>query len=144
MVDVIRFEGRYRFLSNFHTSTVRFEGITYPTAEHAFQAAKTLDPEVRGRMAQEPTPGRAKRLGRSLELRPDWDLIRVSQMAEIVARKFRQHDDLADDLVATNGSVLVEFNNWHDTWWGVCVCEKHSGEGLNYLGTILMGVRASL
>src|SRR3954468_6821071 len=50
------FQGEYRFLSNFWPAGVEFEGITYPTAEHAYQAAKTLDVALRKRIAAEPTP----------------------------------------------------------------------------------------
>ena len=42
-----KFDGKYAFLSNFAESKISFEGLTYPTVEHAFQAAKTLDEEER-------------------------------------------------------------------------------------------------
>src|SRR4051812_21328901 len=44
---IAEFQGEYRFLSNFWPATVEFEGIRYPTAEHAYQAAKTLDAKER-------------------------------------------------------------------------------------------------
>src|SRR6185369_8674281 len=44
---ILEFQGDNRFLSNFFPAEVIYEGITYPTAEHAYQAAKTLDPEQR-------------------------------------------------------------------------------------------------
>lgn len=36
-----RFDGPFRFLSNFYPCTVEFVGYTYPTTEHGFVAAKT-------------------------------------------------------------------------------------------------------
>ncbi len=38
------FTGEHGFLSNFHPSLMEWEGISYPTAEHAFQAAKSRIP----------------------------------------------------------------------------------------------------
>lgn len=35
------FRGYYRFLSNFVYAPILYEGILFPMAEHAFQAAKT-------------------------------------------------------------------------------------------------------
>lgn len=43
------FGGEYSFLSNFHKCKVEFEGMTYHSVEHAFQAAKNPDPEYRRR-----------------------------------------------------------------------------------------------
>ena len=41
------FHNEYFFLSNFYSHPVVFEGVTYPSNEHAYQAAKTLDLEKR-------------------------------------------------------------------------------------------------
>lgn len=45
--NVKGFFGDYRFLSNFHMAPVWYESILYPSTEHAYQAAKTLDESVR-------------------------------------------------------------------------------------------------
>ena len=44
MAIIDSFRGEYGFLSNFNKSRVEFEGMTYPSVEHAFQAAKNPDP----------------------------------------------------------------------------------------------------
>ena len=44
------FSGKYNFLSNFSNSPIKYEGIVYPTVEHAFQAAKTLNINKRLRL----------------------------------------------------------------------------------------------
>jgi hypothetical protein len=68
------FRGKYRFLSNFWSCSVLYEDITYSSAEHAYQAAKTIDPEQRLLVSQNcPTPGDAKRMGRMLTLRTNWE-----------------------------------------------------------------------
>ena len=71
MIDLFRDE--YRFLSNFYKSPIVFESDTYPTVEHAFQAAKTSDPEERAAIRANANPVIAKRKGRRVTLRPDWE-----------------------------------------------------------------------
>ncbi len=134
-----RFRGEYRFLSNFWPAVVTLDGITYPTVEHAYQAAKILDPTSRGLFYSAATPGDAKRLGRQLtRLRGDWHQVRLAVMADLVRQKFT-HPDLRDRLLATGNRDLIEGNDWGDTFWGVC-----RGVGDNQLGRILMKVREEL
>src|SRR4051794_3834113 len=78
------FQGEYRFLSNFWPAEVVDEGITYPTAEHAYQAAKSLDMGGRRRIARIATPGEAKRAGEAMALRPDWEGIKYGVMLRCV------------------------------------------------------------
>ena len=79
--DAIKeFEGEYAFLSNFYHAPVHYKGINYPTNEHYFQAMKTVDIELRKKIAAAPTPGEAKRLGRHVPLRPLWEDIKEKVM----------------------------------------------------------------
>ena len=133
-----RFEGEYEFLSNFWPSLIVLDRITYPTVEHAYQAAKADDRWERERMAALPTAGAAKRAGRKVALRPDWERVKVGIMEDLVRRKFAD-PGLAEPLLATGKAELVEGNTWNDRFWGVC-----RGEGRNELGKILMTVRAEL
>ena len=133
------FDGEFAFLSNFYEVPVEWEGITYPSTEHAFQAAKVINPAIRMKIAAEPTPGRAKRAGRSVQLRHDWEQVKFDIMLDIVMAKFRQHPDLAEALLDTGDAELIEGNTWNDTTWGV-----YNGKGLNWLGKILMMVRCQL
>ena len=129
------FIGPHRFLSNFFPATVEFEGQVYPSVEHAFQAAKTLDPVKREEIRRAESPGEAKRLGRNLDLRPDWSERRVEIMQELVRSKFRE-ELLRSQLVGTGQEEIVEVSAWGDRFWGV-----HDGMGENRLGKILMEVR---
>lgn len=133
------FKGKYSFLSNFHPSKVKFEGLIYPTSEHAFQAAKTLNMDIRKRFCSYDSPGIAKRMGRKIELRSDWEEVKVSTMKKIVKLKFLQHPVLTKRLLNTGNTKLIEGNTWNDTFWGVC-----RGKGENNLGKILMEVRDEL
>lgn len=134
----------YEFLSNFYPAVVHYEGITYPTTEHAYQAAKTLDRDQRYIMSRLNTPGRAKKLGQRLALRADWNMAKFPIMRDIVAQKFTVHRHLAAMLLATDDAFLLEGNTWHDNVWGSCVCAACGANGQNHLGRILMEVRAEL
>lgn len=132
------FENEFAFLSNFYPSKICYEGIDYPTVEHAFQAAKTFDFEQRVGIAAAPTPGKAKRMGRSVSLRPDWEEVKDSIMEELVRRKFKDKY-LALLLWSTGDKELIEGNSWNDTYWGVC-----NGVGRNQLGKTLMKIREEI
>lgn len=132
------FSGPYRWLSNFHPSDVVLDGVTFPTVEYAFQAAKTLDPRMRRVIAAAPTPGQAKKLGRQVSLRVDWETTKQEVMLELLRQKFGR-EELKDLLLATGEDELVEGNWRGDRYWGVC-----AGHGANHLGRLLMQVRTEL
>lgn len=135
MDKITSFTGEYAFLSNFFPIVVEYEGVSYPTVEHAYQAAKTVDPLTRQIIRCQNTPGQAKRKGQSVELRFDWDDIKIVIMTELVIKKF-QYSYMKDMLMNTGDAELIESNTWGDTFWGVC-----RGKGKNHLGKILMSVR---
>lgn len=136
---IISFRGPYGFLSNFHPSPVTMSEIIYPTVEHAFQAAKTFDHSKRLKISMCDTPGKAKRMGRSLELREDWDVVKDQYMFTLLQVKFWSHAELAEKLIDTFPMELIEGNYWGDTYWGV-----YQGKGENRLGKMLMKVREEL
>lgn len=133
------FSGEYRFLSNFFPSQIRHERITYPTVEHAFQATKSLERFDRLKIANSRSPGKAKSLGRRVQLRKDWECIKVAVMMQLVEKKFNVHQNLRNRLLATGDTELIEGNTWNDCFWGVC-----NGRGRNHLGRILMEVRSNI
>lgn len=133
------FDGtEFAFLSNFFPSTVWYEGLEFPTVEHAFQAAKTLDVFRRVEIQKAATPGKAKRLGRKVEMRSDWEEIKDLVMLNLLTQKF-SIPHLKSALLATETAFLEETNTWGDQYWGVC-----EGKGLNHLGKLLMVVRSWL
>jgi ribA/ribD-fused uncharacterized protein len=136
---IAELQREYRFLSNFYPAAVEFEGLTYPTVEHAYQSAKTLDTNERKRIAALPTPSDAKREGRKLKLREDWERVKFDVMERCVRYKFTRNDELRAKLLATGDAVLEEGNDWGDQVWGVV-----NGVGENRLGKILMKVRDEL
>ena len=135
------FDGKWAFLSNFYWNEIEHEGIKYPTNEHFFQAMKTLDMDERCQIANSLTPGQAKRMGRKVSLRPDWEDVKEDIMLEGLCIKFAD-EQLADWLVATGDAELVEGTTWHDNEWGDCSCPKcRNIVGKNKLGKLLMKVR---
>jgi hypothetical protein len=133
--NVKGFFGDYRFLSNFHVADVYFEGLKYPSTEHAYQAAKSLDENIRKEFL-ELTCAKAKNKGQEIPMREDWDIIKYDVMFSVVYDKFFRHKELRELLLKTGDKYLEETNHWHDVYWGVC-----DGIGENNLGKILMQVR---
>ena len=129
------FDGEYGWLSNFYPHPVRYEGMQYPTVENAFQAAKTAKRDF----FKTCTPGQAKRRGRTVPLRADWEDIKLEVMHGLLVQKFWVKTPLAKKLLETGTQELVEGNTWGDTFWGIC-----EGKGKNNLGKLLMKVRSSL
>ena len=146
MNTIDNFRDDYYFLSNFYPSAVIYKGYTYLNNEAAFQAQKTIsayqydngEKSFTDERLQFTTlsPGDAKRLGRSVKLRPDWEDIKVNIMHDIVYAKFNQNPELKEKLLATGDTYLIEGNTWGDRVWG-----QVNGNGRNLLGQILMDVR---
>ena len=137
--DIASFTGKFRFLSNFFRYSVTICGILYPTVEHAYQAAKTCDMNQRRRIAALPSPGEAKREGRKLDIRKDWDDVKLDIMENCLRAKFAPGRQITDLLISTGDARLVEGNHWGDRYWGVC-----NGTGQNHLGRLLMRIRQEL
>ena len=134
------FDGEYSFLSNFYEAPVAYGGLTYPTSESAYQAQKTLSDEERVKFTSIP-PGKAKRFGNKVTLRPDWNEVKLGLMEEIVRAKFTQNPDIAERLLTTGDREIVEGTVWHDVYWGI---DLATGQGENHLGKILMQIRWEL
>ena len=132
------FKGKYYFLSNFYTAPVMYEGLQYLNNESAFQSAKVTDIEKRKQFCSK-DPSTAKKKGRNVTLRHDWEKIKDQVMEDCVRDKFTRNEDLKQRLLDTGDKELVEGNTWNDTYWGVC-----RGRGKNMLGKILMKVRDEL
>lgn len=147
---ISQFSGPHAFLSNFFVSPFLFDGILYPSSEHAYQAGKATNEndfdyvmkplpgdkeDIRYEGFCWSTPRWAKRRGRKVAKKPDFEEKKVEFMYQILLAKFSR-PDLRQSLFSTGDHELVEGNNWGDTFWGVC-----EGEGQNTLGQVLMKVR---
>jgi len=116
------------------------EGIKYNTVEAFFQAQKSLDPQIRAKVAQM-DPSTAKRFcGRkaaNFKLRPNWDNLRNDIMEIGLRAKFVPGTNHHKKLMETEGEI-IEWNNWGDTYWGKDI---RTGKGRNFLGLLLMKLR---
>lgn len=143
--EITDFRGVYDFLSNFYAADVEYEGATYPTIEHAFQAAKSLDYAEHRSVKAAGSPGIAKRMGRKIKRRSDWFDVSLVIMEMLVKQKFTRYPELKSKLLATGSANLIEGNNWNDRFYG-CIYDDKQNEwvGENHLGKILMKIREEL
>lgn len=139
MNAITSFRDENYFLSNMFPCTISFEGLTYPSAESAFQAAKCLDPNDRIPFTKL-NGYAAKKLGRKVALRADWESVKQDIMYQILKAKFSQRE-FKTQLLRTGDAELIEGNTWNDTFWGVNI---RTGKGRNHLGKLLMRVRNEL
>lgn len=135
---ITSFKDEFSFLSNFYPALVVLDRVTYRTVEHAYVAAKSLDAAFRQEVWDTDTPGQVKRLGRRVELRSDWDDVKLAVMDDLLRQKFMAPKE-RQLLLTTGKRTLVEGNNWGDTFWGVC---KNTGQ--NHLGRLLMQIRLDI
>lgn len=137
-----KFAGDYAFLSNFYPVSVKLSDdypYSFCSVEHAYQASKTFDWAERDYFRKiDLTAGQAKKLGRQVTMRNDWEKVKLIVMGHLIWQKFDQ-PDLRDKLLSTGYVDLIEGNWWGDKFWGVC-----DGEGLNHLGKLIMKKRAQL
>jgi len=134
-----------------------YQRIEFWTVENFYQAMKVdkRDITTRRRIAALPPfgPNGAKREGRKLQLRPDWETIKEAVMEYALRQKFRPGTPEAYQLLDTipvgcpprQWPPIVETNNWHDNEWGNCICPRCAGiEGQDKLGKLLMDIRSDL
>jgi len=138
-------EKPYGAFSNLFRRPFEFEGITFPTSEHAYQAGKARKPEVRDWLLAAPSPALVAMAAHGLyswDIREDWAKIKFERMKRVLTAKFTQHDDLRELLLSTGQARLVEsatVDNAVNRLWG-----EVNGKGQNKLGELLMEVRAEL
>lgn len=165
---IYQFSGKYRFLSNFFIESDgscverEYQAEKTPFAAEKLNVfnrvvCKSCQKPIRGLQilfnccgvcgsrdihSRPTTPGEAKRVSRTVTLRPDWESVKIEIMTGLIRKKFTDHSSLGDLLTHTYPKTLIEGNVWGDRFWG-CVDNGH-GTGENWLGKILMKVRWEL
>jgi len=142
---ITSFSGDYRFLSNFYPASIFYDGLDFPSVEHAYQASKTESRMHREMIRDAKTPGQAKRMGRVVVVMPGYytDGFSLSFMENFIVQKFVKHKVLRELLLRTGERQLVEGNSWGDRRWGM-VLSGGVWTGDNHLGIILMLVRGRI
>jgi len=135
-------EKPYGAFSNLLRRPIIFEGIHYPTSEHAYQAGKARKEAVRDWILNAPSPALAAMAAHGLyvwDVAPDWAATKFERMRLVLHAKFSQHEDLRDLLLSTGDLRLVEVgtvDNAVNRLWG-----EVNGKGQNMLGVMLMELR---
>lgn len=146
------FSGDLEFLSNMYKIPIYFNESkydnfqpdfkVYPSSENLYQALKCKYIKDR-ELFQNVNPHQSKKIGRTIQIRPDWEFknheypfeiisdVRLEAMKLVIDLKFK-NIELAEKLIALSDDKLIEFNNWGDRFFGIC-----DGEGLDHLGKIL-------
>ena len=136
----MQFKDEYRWLSNFAPVEIEYEGRTFPSLEHAYQAAKSTDSTWKDYCASGVSSGNVKRKSKNIIYQPDWEEVKVEVMSTLVTKKFSV-EPYKSQLIETGDLEIVEGNTWGDTFWGVDV---RTGEGMNVLGKMIMEIRDEL
>lgn len=132
------FKGEYEWLSNFSPVVIEYKGHKYPSVEHAYVAAKVDDPEWRWHCTSSHiSPASIKKQGQKINIRKDWDLIKLQHMRELIDQKFDQ-EPYKSLLLSTGTQKIMEGNRWNDTYWGVCL---KTNKGENNLGLLIAAKR---
>lgn len=146
MEPIEEFRKDYFFLSNFYPVAVTYKEYEFPTVEHAFQGAKcTLKSDIE-KILKCKTPAAAKRLGRRVAIKDNWDSKRVDIMRLLLRDKFCDNNSQLKELLTSTGQrKIIEGNRFHDNYWGQCKCARHRNTpGKNMLGELLMEIRNDL
>ena len=147
--------------SNLFRREITVAGRTFPTSEHAYQSLKPRDARVREWLLSAPAPALLAIAAHAMpsedvdptalmsrtadallgfHTRPGWSRLRYPWMLTCERSKFDQHPDLAAILEGTGDARIVEAGRIDDDAgrrWG-----EVNGRGANYLGRMLMRVRA--
>ena len=127
------------WFSNMVAEPVEIDGIMWPSVENYYQAMKTEDKILQAQFVLL-SPSQAKYTGRTVDIRPDWDQVKVQVMEKALIAKFSAPNNKSR-LLQTEDSILVEWNNWGDKFWGVDI---RTFKGENMLGRLLMEIRSLL
>lgn len=131
------FRKEYFFLSNFYETEIVYEGRKFLCSEAAFQASKCKRESTKNSFLHL-LGTEAKKRGREIKKREDWDEIKDEVMYKICKIKFSK-PILRAKLLATGNEYIREENYWNDKYWGTV-----NGVGENKLGLILMKIREEI
>ena len=142
---ITEFKDKYFFLSNFSNYGFYLTGVHsvfFKTNEHWYQSQKTFMKKESDEIIHADTAREAKKLGKKVTLRRDWDNVKDAIMWTGLVQKFLQNKGIQAKLISTQPEILIEGNTWHDNFWGDCSCpDCEFIKGKNKLGFQLMQLR---
>ena len=144
MIRFSRTMNVYPEFSNFDTVELVFDNRKFKNSEAAFQYGKYRPGEETDALCTV-SGAVAKRLGRQIHMRLDWDDVKYEHMKNVLFAKFTQSEKHKQLLLSTGNQWLVELTYWHDNTWGICNCARCIKKlSENMLGLALMEVRAAI
>lgn len=138
------FRKEYSWLSNFESVTIEYGDLVFPSVEHFYVAMKTEDELMRYNISLMcgSEAGKVKKIGRTLDIREDWEEIKLDVMEYGLRQKFSQ-EPFKTKLIETGNQNIQEGNYWNDTFWGVDL-KQDPNIGENHLGRLIMKIREEL
>ncbi|MBU0977032.1 MAG: NADAR family protein [Nanoarchaeota archaeon] len=125
---------------NFSSFQVNYNGVVFPTSEHAFQAMRFIktSPEIFEKIKNARSAHDAQKIAFENQEKgdPDWDKKMRDVMKDILKNKIDQHPYVLKKLLQTGNRKIIE-DSWRDSVWG-WGDDKH---GQNLLGKIWMELR---
>jgi N-glycosidase YbiA len=142
--DVAAFYPREFYpLCNFSSFQVEWRGRSWPTSEHAYQAAHFFEtaPELAEQIFRAKSAHEAYKLAKANGHRApkNWEVIKESVMLDICRHKLQQHEYVRAKLLETGDAKIVE-DSPKDSFWGWGPDRR----GRNALGKIWMQLRDEL
>lgn len=142
--QVFFYEQDFYVLSNFSSFNVEYNGIRYPTSEHAYHAQKFIHRKDAGFskfITDASSAHQAFKYAQEWKSsqREDWDNVKVEIMKDILWHKIHQHEYVKRKLLATGNRELIE-DSWRDDYWGW----GENKDGKNILGKLWMEIRTQL
>jgi ribA/ribD-fused uncharacterized protein len=139
--QIFFYEHDFYIFSNFSSFAIEYDGKLWPTSEHAYQAARFADPEIKEiihgmRSAHEVFTYAMNNRANSIA---EWDDIKFDVMKKILHAKVSQHPYVKKKLLDSGNRELIE-DSWRDPVWGW----GPDKDGQNMLGKLWMEVRGEV
>lgn len=126
---------------NFSSFQVEWQGVLWPTSEHAYQAAHFKDtaPEIYEQIKSARSAHDAFKIAKAnADKHPaNWEEIKVDIMKDILRHKIDQHPYVLKKLLESGDREIIE-DSWRDSEWGW----GENQDGQNLLGHIWMELRS--
>ena len=133
-------KAEYRWLSNMALVDIELRGIIYPSVEHAYMSEKSHDKNWKELCSKREIKGtQIKAYSKTIELREDWEEVKLKVMEYCLRKKFNQ-EPFKSNLLLTGNQNIQEGNTWNDLFWGVDL-KQNPNKGENHLGRLIMKIR---
>jgi ribA/ribD-fused uncharacterized protein len=134
---ILPFDLYERMLSAFSGHMVEYQGVLYPTVEHAYHCQRYSDPKIIEEIKHARSAKIAWQISQKYKAQqiPDFDTRKVEVMEDICRAKLEQHEDVREVLRDSGDAAIIK--TYPDPFWGIGL----NGEGKNELGKIWIRLR---